>query len=239
MVRRLRGQLTYANVIATIALFIALATGGAYAGHLVVKSSDIVDDAIKPRHIDNGAVTGAGIRNRAVGAPDLDPGAFNSEITESDGGTYGIANNAIQSYEVSNGTLTGDDINERSLGLGATYAERTTSLQLTNSFHTVLTKTVQTATPTQLNAVATLNLAPDADLDGDYSPLCRIEVDGLYRSPDYLDDFGELDFGTMSLTFGRTVFAGEHTVAVICRKNTNANPYVYDSGMIVFGVPLA
>jgi hypothetical protein len=46
MLARLRGHLSYANVVATIALFVALSTGGAYATHLVVNSSDVVDNSL-------------------------------------------------------------------------------------------------------------------------------------------------------------------------------------------------
>jgi hypothetical protein len=53
-VERLRGKLTYANVMATLAVFIALG-GGAYAlSRGEVKSKHIKKDAVKAKHIDFG-----------------------------------------------------------------------------------------------------------------------------------------------------------------------------------------
>jgi hypothetical protein len=52
--RRLRAGLTYSNVMATIAVFIALG-GGAYAlSRNEVKSRNIAPDAVKAKHIDFG-----------------------------------------------------------------------------------------------------------------------------------------------------------------------------------------
>ena len=48
MTRRIRPRLTYANVVSGLALFVALATGGAYAANTVF-SADIVDGEVKTR----------------------------------------------------------------------------------------------------------------------------------------------------------------------------------------------
>ena len=45
MLARLRSRLTYANVASSIALFIALGTGGAYAAD-TIGSSDIINESI-------------------------------------------------------------------------------------------------------------------------------------------------------------------------------------------------
>jgi hypothetical protein len=42
MLGRLRSHLTYANVMSTIAVFVAVSTGGAYAANTIF-SSDIVE----------------------------------------------------------------------------------------------------------------------------------------------------------------------------------------------------
>jgi hypothetical protein len=246
------------NLVGYAALLVAL-SGTAYASHLVVRSSDIVDDAIVTRHIRDDAVVSGQIRNEQVrsadvandnlsasdlgigstGLSELDPEVFAAGDIALQSGGYGVANDAVQSAEVSADTLTGADINEKAVGLGSTYAERTDSVKLGTSFQTVLSRSVTTTAPTQLNAVATANLAPDAILDGDYGAACLVEVDGLFRSPEYVEEPDELDFGSFSVAFGRTVFPGSHTVALRCRQSLDPNAFVSDAGMIVFAVPLA
>ena len=49
MLRRLRSGLTYANVASSIALFVALGTGGAYAAD-TIGSSDIINESILGGH---------------------------------------------------------------------------------------------------------------------------------------------------------------------------------------------
>ena len=45
--RKLRERLTYANVMSTLAVFMFLASGTAYASHLIVRSSDVVNNSLK------------------------------------------------------------------------------------------------------------------------------------------------------------------------------------------------
>jgi hypothetical protein len=83
----LRSHLTYANVIATIALFLALGGGGlAVASHLVVQSSDIVDNQVFSADVRNDSLSGGGLA-----ALDLRPGS-------------------VASSEVVNGSLNDEDI---------------------------------------------------------------------------------------------------------------------------------
>ena len=56
MLGRIRSRLTYANVASSIALFIALGTGGAYAAD-TIGSADIIDESILVEDIKNGEVT--------------------------------------------------------------------------------------------------------------------------------------------------------------------------------------
>lgn len=63
----LRRRLTYANVVATLALFVAVSGGGfAIASHLTVRSSDIVKNAVRSKHIKNGQVQTADLAGSAV-----------------------------------------------------------------------------------------------------------------------------------------------------------------------------
>ena len=99
MQQRLRARLTYANVMATIAVFMGLG-GGAYAA-ATIGSSDIERSAVLSRHIANGqvrapdvasgAVATGKIANAAVTGPKLAPGAVGSD-------------------NVADGTLVADDL---------------------------------------------------------------------------------------------------------------------------------
>ena len=72
MLKALGERLTYANVMSTIAVFVALG-GGAYAvslGKGDVKAKNIARDAVRAKAIKEGAVRTAEIRDRSVGIAD-------------------------------------------------------------------------------------------------------------------------------------------------------------------------
>jgi hypothetical protein len=100
MLRKLLSRLTYANVIATTALFLVLAGGSALAlsGHSTVFSDDIADDTFMSAGGERGGLVSADIRN--------DNQSF------SPGGQGGL-----MGQDIRNDTLTGSDINERSLSV--------------------------------------------------------------------------------------------------------------------------
>jgi hypothetical protein len=87
MTGRLRRHLTYANVVATLALVFALGGGVVYAA-----------GKIGPHGIAKNAIRSYHIRNKQVKRPD-------------------IAGGSINSRKVSNDSLTGKDIKESTLGL--------------------------------------------------------------------------------------------------------------------------
>lgn len=95
MFRRLRAKLTYANVLSTTAVVFSL-MGGAYANHLVVLSSDIVNGEVKTADIATGAVTSAKLAGGAVNNAKL-------------------AANAVTGAKVQDNSLTGADVNETTL----------------------------------------------------------------------------------------------------------------------------
>ena len=105
MLHRLRPRSVY-DVFALIGMVAALGTGTAYASHLVVNSSDIVDGEVKNADIGFDAVTGSRIANGAIQTQDIQ----DFTITGSD---FGV--NTIGSSKIQNDTLTGDDVLETSL----------------------------------------------------------------------------------------------------------------------------
>src|SRR6266508_1237762 len=65
MLTRLRGRLTYANVVATMALFIAL--GGSSYAALSISGRDVRDGSLTGRDIKRNSLTGRQIREARLG----------------------------------------------------------------------------------------------------------------------------------------------------------------------------
>ncbi len=135
MLGRIRPRLTYANVASSIALFIALGTGGAYAAD-TIGSADIIDESILSQDIKNGEVKtsdlgGAAVSNGKLGtnavgtgkvldesltALDLGPASVGtSEIADAAIANADLAAGAVDSAGVLDSSLTGTDILSSSL----------------------------------------------------------------------------------------------------------------------------
>ncbi len=87
MLTRLRSYLTYANVMATVAVFVALG-GTTYA-------------------VATGSIDGGAIKNNTVRSKDI----RNNDVTTRD-----LKDNSARGADVSDDSLTGDDVLESSLG---------------------------------------------------------------------------------------------------------------------------
>jgi hypothetical protein len=96
---RIRGKLTYANVIATIALFIALG-GASYAAVKLPKNSigtkQIKNKAITGAKIAKGAVTGAKIAPRSVGGPQINLASIGTVPSAANAGHAATADTATR-----------------------------------------------------------------------------------------------------------------------------------------------
>ncbi len=78
----MREKLTYANVVATLALFLALSGGAVYAASKI-HSNDIAKKAVKSRNIAKGAVKRTKIANGAVNSAKVADGSLtSSDLTE-------------------------------------------------------------------------------------------------------------------------------------------------------------
>jgi hypothetical protein len=69
VISRLRAQLSYANVVATVALFIAL--GGTSYAVVRIGSDDVVNNSLRSEDVRNDTLRGRDIRNRSLQARDL------------------------------------------------------------------------------------------------------------------------------------------------------------------------
>jgi len=98
--KRLRPHLTYANVTATLALFIALGMGSAYA------ADQLAPKSVGAKQLRPGAVTADKIRKQAVTAPKIEALAVKQGK---------VANGAIVSAKVANGAITAEKIAGRAV----------------------------------------------------------------------------------------------------------------------------
>lgn len=95
MLSRARARLTYANVMATLAVFIAL--GGSSYAVVKVGSGQIVDNSVQSKDVRNNALKGVDVRNRSLSGADVRDGA-------------------LTGADVGDDSLTGADIDESKLG---------------------------------------------------------------------------------------------------------------------------
>src|SRR5918993_1115771 len=72
MLRSIRSRVTYANVVATLALFVAI--GGTSYAALKITGRQVVDSSLRGRDIKNNSLTGADIADRSLRARDFKSG---------------------------------------------------------------------------------------------------------------------------------------------------------------------
>ena len=78
MLIKLRSHVSFANVIAMVALFVAL-SGTSYAVSKV-GAKDIRKNAVRAKHIKKSQVRGKQIKNRSITSADLAPGVIGSTL---------------------------------------------------------------------------------------------------------------------------------------------------------------
>lgn len=97
-----RPRLTYANIVSTVALFLALGGGAAYAADKI-QSGDIAGNAIKPANIAPGAVHTPKVFKRAITSGKLAVGAVRSNQ---------IADGAVSAKQIAAATIGSGQIGE-------------------------------------------------------------------------------------------------------------------------------
>jgi hypothetical protein len=127
MLTRFRPRLSYANVMSTIAAFLALATGGAYAAN-TIGSADVIDDSLTAADISgkassggnpavNGTLTTNELKNGTVRSVDVfDDDLKAIDLAPNSVGPSELAADAVNGSKVLDDSLGGDDIDEASLG---------------------------------------------------------------------------------------------------------------------------
>lgn len=128
---RIRGKLTYANVVATLALFLVLAGGSAFAAKQMlpkgsVGTKQIKNGAVAAAKLKNGAVTGAKLAAGAVSTSKLASGAVTTgniapaavtagTIANQAVGTSKLGGGAVANGNLANDAVTSDKVKDGSL----------------------------------------------------------------------------------------------------------------------------
>lgn len=123
MLSRMRSRLTYANVVATVALFFALTTGGAYAA-IRITGANIVNGTVTGVDLKNETITGAKVKDFSLKPADsgilfaqvnndgtVTRASKGTKVTRLDIGQYEVA----FSRKVSNGTFIASAVRRKSL----------------------------------------------------------------------------------------------------------------------------
>jgi hypothetical protein len=76
--RRMRTHLSYANVVASLALFVAL--GGTSYAVLHIGSGDVTDNSLRSRDVRNGTLRSRDLRDRTVRAHDVRRNGLGSQV---------------------------------------------------------------------------------------------------------------------------------------------------------------
>jgi hypothetical protein len=112
-VQRIRSNLTFANVISVIALFVALG-GASYAAVNLPKNSvgpkQIKKRAVRGKHINRNAVSASKIQGNSISSPKIADGSvFSADLADNSVGAGELADNAVASGEVIDGSLGQND----------------------------------------------------------------------------------------------------------------------------------
>jgi hypothetical protein len=116
MVRWIRARLSYANVASTLALFLALGTGTAYAANEWT-GENIVDQSLTAADLQIGTIGTLRVQDNSLQAIDLAPDSVTgSEIATDAVGDTEIANNSIDTGEIVDNSLIAGDLGTNSVG---------------------------------------------------------------------------------------------------------------------------
>jgi hypothetical protein len=114
MIERLRRRLTYANVMATLAMFAALG-GGAYAA-ATIGAGDIKKNAVRSKHIKTNVVKGRDVAEDTlvIGAQALgtirERSATDPDIAAGDSGQAGVQCHANEQFLSGGSDYSGTDV---------------------------------------------------------------------------------------------------------------------------------
>ena len=110
MFSTVRSRLTFSNVVAVMAMFIAL--GGFSYAAVKIGSKQIANNSIKSKDIRDERVKGRDIRSNAVGPDEIaDNSVDTNHIADNAVSTGKLADDAVDTTKIADGTITNADLN--------------------------------------------------------------------------------------------------------------------------------
>ena len=255
MLRRLWPRVIYANVTSTLALFLVVAGGTAYAAN-TIRTGDIVDNEVTSADVRDDSLGFGGL-----GAQDLGPGSVRSSevqdfslgngdfltgsvdgrvVTDNSITSTDVQLSTLQGSDVAANTLAGADINESSLIMPptttVTFAGPSSAVSLNNdaSFTKVVGKTLPAGS---YAIVATANTSSGVAFRGDNvrDAVCELRNGGGFiggATDRRVIPEAEFVKRTLSMNGGAQVPAGGGEVSLWC-KSQSANETVDYAQMMI------
>jgi hypothetical protein len=164
---RIRGKLTYSNVVASLALFLVLAGGTAVAAKQMLPKNSVGTNQIK-----KGAVASAKLKNGSVTAGKLAPGAV---------GTSTLADGAVNTGKLSSGAVTTGNIAPGAVTSGtiANQAVGTSKLSAGAVANGNLADDAVTPAKVKDGSLTSADVAPNTFLAANGTAANSAELDGL------------------------------------------------------------
>jgi hypothetical protein len=253
MLHRVFGHMRQ-NVVAYIALFVALGGASASAANTVF-SSDIVDGEVKSVDIGDSEVQSADVANGTLQAQDYGIGSVSgARIQDNNVTTLDLADNAIFGSDVAAGTLNGSDVADGSLTGADVATNSLTGSDIDESTFVGLDGDVGhqefaglTGTPSDAFIDFPLNNPPTVTLNNRARVLvsamthserfgtstgaargsCRLERNEAVVSFNHgIGEFTNFDRTTMQLTDVQALDPGAYTFELSCNRTTGEIAYV-------------
>jgi hypothetical protein len=202
----MRKHLTYANVMATLAVVLALGGGAAYAANTVF-SSDIVNGEVKSPDISDAN----GVRSADVVDDTLTGGGLAAaDLRQASVGSSEVANNGVKGVDVNERTLSGLDANDN--------FDFVCDPESTDYLDCDAPATVTLDRPMNVLVIATTHFSPFGG-----NPAwgnCRMETNGVVDSTEHPigGEAENAQQGGMNLVDVQSLPAGTYTFDVSCNQ---------------------
>jgi hypothetical protein len=220
--KSVRKRLTYANVMSSIAVFLVLAGGTAFAaaklGKNTVGTKQLKNNAVTATKIKNGAVTGGKLAAGAVSGAQLGTGSVNeSKLADGAVGGAKLANGAVGGSKIAGGAVGGSQLADGAVTTSKIADGAVTGAQI-NAPSTPFSQVTERIRNPSIFGVQT---------SGQFIPI------GNYTQPVGEDDSY---FGGMDITFAATCVAPRTATLFLVEDPENLTTITSTSEIVGYGV---